>query len=124
MIFFGKPVPTFPDHAPGYACDFRRFIGWMTAVAVAGVALVAGLVAAVLAVLAVLEEGAHAPFPFSLRRSCQGSMTLSQNSRVPMMVIAMLKGITKYSTRNTSSVASNCSRPNCGSATSIAASNT
>src|SRR5262249_8318498 len=60
----------------------------------------------------------------SLRRFCQGTTTLSQNSRVPMIEIAIENGITKYRTRNTSSVASSCSRPNCGIATSIAASNT
>ena len=60
----------------------------------------------------------------SLRRSCQGTTTLSQSSRVPMMLIAMPKGIRKYRIRYTTSVASNCSRPNSGSATSIAASNT
>ena len=36
----------------------------------------------------------------------------------------MPNGIRKYRIRNTTRVASNCSLPNCGSATSIAASNT
>ena len=41
-----------------------------------------------------------------------------------MMLIESPNGIRKYRMRNTSRVASNCSLPNCGSATSIAASNT
>src|SRR6202012_1640956 len=95
------------------AYSFKRFTGCGTA-AGAGVTLGGTSTGAQLSL----------PLPFMPRRLCQGATTLSHSSRVPMIEIAIVNGITKYSTRNTSSVASSCSLPNCGSATSIAASNT
>src|SRR5204863_6527683 len=50
-------------------------------------------------------EAAAAQASLSRRRSRHGRRTLSHSSRVPMMEIEMLKGIRKYRTRNTRSVA-------------------
>ena len=40
-------------------------------------------------------SGAHSSASSALRRCCQGKATFIQNSRMPMVVIAMVKGMTK-----------------------------